>query len=735
MIGPSLPPGYEIADDDDEEDSVASRIDPSNPWSVSDTLSSQSITRNKRLKGVAKLTPWIDAYEFEQVGQSLLSAARSLPLNGNQNYRKRRRGCEDGMESTATSDQQQLCQSLHRLSMWKVRMGDRMPHAVESSYQLALCLWNDYCSTISATYQSTSVESLRLSYSSAILRTINGLADAMQQQSVNAQSVAMLCADIGIPTWLVDVRHEAAHNQMPSLNVLRLAATTLLEFLHQDYWKPRFPSSSSSSIEQQLLQHLEAYKQQQARTMANRNSKTSPAKRKNNSSSSSSKMKRKTGNKRQKPVEDQYQGGDEGQMSDEEEMYLDGSNTDFWAGSSREVIGTNTNRFAALMMDKPKKKKKQPQPAASPKPSNNKKHNKRHQQPQDLSANHHAKQFVKKGMHHLEEAYRVALLFLVWGGIGDIPSGEGALIPIAQAREGEDEELFPQTDKGIGRLRHCYSLLLSAVGTEWPGFLKSLMIHLVDLILSLEQQQQQHEQSQDDDRAGEAVIQRKLFFLESWVRYLVSGEFLAQVLQQPNAAIPKDMRTKNPAPWQYLEKMWYPLNSLCDRLQHHHQSRTQEEECTSQRLTDMLVGILGSHRVVNLGLPDNSIHHQPRIAEAGEFTTDAEGDEDMAQSTTPTTKESIGNADSKSGLALHEMEFLLFADNKGKAVAKEDAATAIAASTDGSSKTEDKERVVVEDAQSGETCQSEPPKRQAWVRCTVWEPSAIGALPGYPFSG
>ena len=40
----------------------------------------------------------------------------------------------------------------------------------------------------------------------------------------------------GLPRLLVDIRHEATHNELPSLGVLRLAAQSALNWLQDSYW-------------------------------------------------------------------------------------------------------------------------------------------------------------------------------------------------------------------------------------------------------------------------------------------------------------------------------------------------------------------------------------------------------------------------------------------------------------------------------------------------------------------
>ena len=42
---------------------------------------------------------------------------------------------------------------------------------------------------------------------------------------------------VGLPRILVDVRHEASHNELPSLALLRLAANSALTWLAHSYWQ------------------------------------------------------------------------------------------------------------------------------------------------------------------------------------------------------------------------------------------------------------------------------------------------------------------------------------------------------------------------------------------------------------------------------------------------------------------------------------------------------------------
>lgn len=64
---------------------------------------------------------------------------------------------------------------------------------------------------------------------------VNGVADSQQRGKV-AVSVASLAQAAGLPRLLVDIRHEATHNELPALAALRLAGTHALAWLQAQYW-------------------------------------------------------------------------------------------------------------------------------------------------------------------------------------------------------------------------------------------------------------------------------------------------------------------------------------------------------------------------------------------------------------------------------------------------------------------------------------------------------------------
>lgn len=190
--------------------------------------------QNMELASCVTITPWIHFQEYVAVGRALLAAGgvclRESPESDDE------LDASEGAKKTAIPRREwtfTLEQALERVEIWKLRSHE-LPHAVDATQALACCLCNDQQSVP----PTVSTTSLCLSYAAAVIRCINGLTDVLQQNRATAASIAHLSSLLGIPSWLVDIRHQSTHNQLPSLSVLRTASVTLLQYLQQVYWQP-----------------------------------------------------------------------------------------------------------------------------------------------------------------------------------------------------------------------------------------------------------------------------------------------------------------------------------------------------------------------------------------------------------------------------------------------------------------------------------------------------------------
>jgi ribosomal biogenesis protein LAS1 len=544
----------------------------------------------------------------------------------------------------------ELKHALHTVSMWKARSEHgRIPHSMDTTFVLAQAAWRDAQSSSAAAaaaadalFAPSSVE-LRMSYATAILRGVNGLADALQQNRAYAASVSSLCEQMGLPTWLVDVRHEAAHNDLPSLPVLRLAAITFLGYLEERYWVPLANARwEAREAAVQLLLKYKAASKNNGPTVI-----TAPDSR-----------------------EENVEADDSVESSSEE------SQADDRFGVWGEIMGTNHNRFAVLFQTttpsettKPKKKRKK----------DTSKRAEKRPEPQNkaISALHFARQFVRDVP--IDIGHHVALSFLVWGGIGDAPTGRGALIPGSAAA-------FPDCEGGTQKIRQQYEPLLLMLCKAWPGFTHALLVHLCDHVVSIEA-----------SAAGEVLdagSERKLYFLTSWIRFLLSKQFHVHFdtsitfhsknnLSKKAAsswAMDEGDFMESPASYSVLCQAGLPLNSLCDRFADASESGHRRH---SHALAVMFNGILGVERVPTAGMS------------AGD---DSHARTDFALLEAPTTD----------NLSLAEMELVL-SNGAGQDSAKEK-------------------------GQTTETAGMNVPSnvKSVWTKCQSWDACAIGSLPGHP---
>lgn len=151
--------------------------------------------------------PWRDWREWQQVHAALFSADAG----------ERQRG-------------------ISRVAAWRSRA--QLPVAINATAQLAELQLHEELAEHhhhAVGVGSRSHMELSLLLASVVVRCVNGLVDA-SQTGAYAMPVSALAQRIGIPLWIVDLRHESTHNQLPSLPVLRFAAQHLLAWLRTNYW-------------------------------------------------------------------------------------------------------------------------------------------------------------------------------------------------------------------------------------------------------------------------------------------------------------------------------------------------------------------------------------------------------------------------------------------------------------------------------------------------------------------
>ncbi|XP_020278527.1 uncharacterized protein LOC109852100 [Pseudomyrmex gracilis] len=124
------------------------------------------------------------------------------------------------------------------LLAWKARM-PKLPVGVECTLLiLQVCLrdreWSPKIDN--GELPMYSENDLSLIYSTTIMRFFNHITNIEYIKHTSLLKVAKL---VKLPTWIINIRHQAAHgHELPSIAVLRIAINILLHWLHNEYWAP-----------------------------------------------------------------------------------------------------------------------------------------------------------------------------------------------------------------------------------------------------------------------------------------------------------------------------------------------------------------------------------------------------------------------------------------------------------------------------------------------------------------
>lgn len=119
--------------------------------------------------------------------------------------------------------------ALNLLVLWKARCPS-LPSGIEST----LSLLQVHVQDLNSNDDVANDQILRLAYSSAVMRFVNHMLDS---ETVKGASLYQAARNLGVPDWVIDLRHDTAHsNNLPSLTLLRNACEISLEWLQKNYW-------------------------------------------------------------------------------------------------------------------------------------------------------------------------------------------------------------------------------------------------------------------------------------------------------------------------------------------------------------------------------------------------------------------------------------------------------------------------------------------------------------------
>lgn len=154
---------------------------------------------------------------------------------------KDRQEVRDVFAELYSTDMKHQDHAVDRIRAWESRALSRIPLAVETT--AALVKANMQYETAEKPVGNTI--RLREQYSMAIIRFVN-LFTERNQQKAYALPVHVLASRMGVPAWIVDLRHEATHDSLPSLTELRAAADWCLQWLKTEFWEVQSQDPTST---------------------------------------------------------------------------------------------------------------------------------------------------------------------------------------------------------------------------------------------------------------------------------------------------------------------------------------------------------------------------------------------------------------------------------------------------------------------------------------------------------
>jgi hypothetical protein len=504
---------------------------------VSTASTKLSLKKRLFLQKSAKQTPWYDADELLNTGRGLLLALKLFPSPHDANTKDSLGATNYEVPLGLTPDEYtQLQAALRRIAVWRGRSdrGGRLPHAVDVTAGLAgVLLMDAERSTAAAAVNcggnhsflqnNVSLYQLRNSYSTLLLRSVNGLADTYRHQKKSALlSVAHCCSLAGLPLWIVDIRHDASHNDLPSLGVCRIGALESLKFWKGRYWDAlsdkvwgKIPSTGSDEADVPSTALPEAGVCTLAMDCLARYQKATEME--------AVERRKMMQNRKYKPEKKEYQRLTYWQQfsrqqkqaistdavfsetkppnGEEDEIILlpsdeDTTKPEYENSTKKQKVEDNkVNPWWILGDNKPKKKKvKKAQSDDSMEADGSADAGLKtdESQTQAVPAGPSSRDIVAEFIRTIpiDIVFSTALRFLVWGGafnisaenVGDVRGP--ALLNLLSNSSASSSQV--DLDEIFEELRVSHEWLIVSVAGIYPGFFSALFVHLVDSILCLD---------------------------------------------------------------------------------------------------------------------------------------------------------------------------------------------------------------------------------------------------------
>ncbi|CCF59091.1 hypothetical protein KAFR_0G00580 [Kazachstania africana CBS 2517] len=141
-----------------------------------------------------------------------------------------------------TDDSSSRRRAIGKVKAYQSKGSQYLPHVIDSTAQLTSAILLD-----EETNRATDTNVIKLSYTMALIRFVNGILDPNQRAQF-AIPLHIVAKNVGLSSWFVDLRHWGTHErELPGLDMLRVACREALVWLWDHYWNDDAVDENESS--------------------------------------------------------------------------------------------------------------------------------------------------------------------------------------------------------------------------------------------------------------------------------------------------------------------------------------------------------------------------------------------------------------------------------------------------------------------------------------------------------
>ncbi|XP_060084714.1 ribosomal biogenesis protein LAS1L-like [Ylistrum balloti] len=142
------------------------------------------------------------------------------------------------------NDPRQQTHAVGRIDVWRSRALHKIPVAIDSTAAIVHAKLH-HQKAVQLKQDRQQDNEIRSSYSLAVIRFVNHITEKGQTGEY-ALPIHVIASQVGVPEWIVHLRHDATHRHLPPLPMLTSACDWALSWLKAEFWEKQLNSMASN---------------------------------------------------------------------------------------------------------------------------------------------------------------------------------------------------------------------------------------------------------------------------------------------------------------------------------------------------------------------------------------------------------------------------------------------------------------------------------------------------------